>query len=187
MSSQNKNADPPFRRVLIANRGEIALRVMRTAREMGIKTVAVYSDVDRHQLHVRRADHAVCIGGAAPSESYLRGDRILEVAKQTGADAIHPGFGFLSENASFADACNSAGVTFMGPPSSAIEAMGSKSNSKEIMIAAGVPCTPGYHGDDQEPEKLKAHADDVGYPVLIKAVMGGGTKQRGAKRRVRSM
>ncbi|GMI02803.1 hypothetical protein TrVE_jg10625 [Triparma verrucosa] len=163
-------------KIIIANRGEIACRVMDTCRKLGVKTVAVYSEADANSRHVQEADEAYCVGPAEAKDSYLRAEKVLEVANATGAKALHPGYGFLSENASFADACNSAGVTFMGPPSSAIEAMGSKSNSKEIMIAAGVPCTPGYHGDDQDPEKLKAHADDVGYPVLIKAVMGGGGK-----------
>ncbi|GMH77781.1 hypothetical protein TL16_g07531 [Triparma laevis f. inornata] len=163
-------------KIIIANRGEITCRIMDTCRKLGVKTVAVYSEADANARHVQEADEAYCVGPAEAKESYLRSEKVLAVAQATGAKALHPGYGFLSENAAFADACNAAGVTFMGPPSSAIEAMGSKSNSKEIMIAAGVPCTPGYHGSDQEPEKLKEHADDVGYPVLIKAVMGGGGK-----------
>ncbi|MEO0479967.1 MAG: biotin carboxylase N-terminal domain-containing protein [Planctomycetota bacterium] len=175
MSSQNQNEGPPFKRVLIANRGEIALRVMRTAREMGIKTVAVYSDVDRHQLHVRRADHAVCIGGAAPSESYLRGDRILEVAKQTGADAIHPGYGFLSENANFAADCAAANVAFIGPSSEAIRLMGDKVEARRVAEKAGVPLVPGLK-DEVPEEELPSAALGIGYPVMLKAAAGGGGK-----------
>lgn len=165
-----------FKKILIANRGEIACRVIKTARAMGIATVAVYSDADQHALHVRLADEAVRIGPAASRESYLRGDIILEVAKQTGAEAIHPGYGFLSENADFAEACAKAGVVFIGPSSYSINAMGLKDKAKEIMQAAGVPIVPGYMGDNQKPDFLQKQADSIGYPVLIKAVAGGGGK-----------
>ncbi|MGR8919846.1 MAG: acetyl/propionyl/methylcrotonyl-CoA carboxylase subunit alpha [Gammaproteobacteria bacterium] len=165
-----------FRKILIANRGEIACRVINTARRLGVATVAVYSDADRNARHVRLADEAVHIGGAAPAESYLVGERILAAAKQTGAEAIHPGYGFLSENAGFADACAAADVVFIGPPADAIRAMGSKSAAKALMGEAGVPLTPGYHGDEQDPAFLQARADEIGYPVLIKASAGGGGK-----------
>jgi 3-methylcrotonyl-CoA carboxylase alpha subunit len=165
-----------FNKILIANRGEIACRVIKTARKMGVATVAVYSDADRDALHVRMADEAVHIGAAPARESYLLPDRILEVAKNTGAQAIHPGYGFLSENARFARACAEAGVDFIGPPASAIEAMGSKSAAKQIMEQAGVPLVPGYHGDDQDPAVLRQAADAMGYPVLLKATAGGGGK-----------
>lgn len=167
---------PPLRKILIANRGEIACRVIDTCRRLGVRTVAVYSTADAGARHVAMADEAVCIGPEAAKESYLVEEKVLAAAAATGAQAIHPGYGFLSENAGFADACAAAGVEFMGPPSAAILSMGSKSNSKEIMIAAGVPCTPGYHGEEQGPEQLLLRARDVGYPVLIKAVMGGGGK-----------
>ena len=165
-----------FDKILIANRGEIACRVIKTARRMGIATVAVYSDADREALHVRMADEAVHIGGAPARESYLLGDRILAAAVATGAQAIHPGYGFLSENAGFARACAEQGVVFIGPPTAAIEAMGSKSAAKRIMEAAGVPLVPGYHGDDQDPAILRAAAEEMGYPVLLKATAGGGGK-----------
>ncbi|MGZ9096912.1 MAG: acetyl/propionyl/methylcrotonyl-CoA carboxylase subunit alpha [Micavibrio sp.] len=165
-----------FKKILIANRGEIACRVIKTARAMGIATVAVYSDADQHALHVRLADEAVRIGPAASRESYLRGDIILEAAKQTGAEAIHPGYGFLSENADFAEACAKAGIVFIGPSSYSINAMGLKDKAKEIMQAAGVPIVPGYMGDNQKPDFLQKQADSIGYPVLIKAVAGGGGK-----------
>ncbi|MRR49474.1 MAG: acetyl/propionyl/methylcrotonyl-CoA carboxylase subunit alpha [Rhodocyclaceae bacterium] len=165
-----------FEKILIANRGEIACRVIKTARRLGIKTVAVYSDADAGARHVRLADEAVLIGPAAAKESYLVAARILEAAKQTGAQAIHPGYGFLSENEEFAEACASAGVVFIGPPASAIRAMGSKSAAKQLMEQAAVPLTPGYHGDNQEPDFLQAQADAIGYPVLIKAAAGGGGK-----------
>ena len=151
-----------FNKILIANRGEIACRVIKTARKMGVATVAVYSDADRDALHVRMADEAVHIGAAPARESYLLPDRILEVAKNTGAQAIHPGYGFLSENARFARACAEAEVDFIGPPASAIEAMGSKSAAKQIMEQAGVPLVPGYHGDDQDPAVLRQAADAMG-------------------------
>ena len=165
-----------FTKILIANRGEIACRVIKTARRMGVRTVAVYSEADANARHVRLADEAVCIGPAAARESYLVGERILAAARRTGAQAIHPGYGFLSENDVFADACAAAGIVFIGPPAAAIRAMGSKSAAKAIMSAAGVPVTPGYHGDDQQPELLREEADAIGYPVLIKAAGGGGGK-----------
>jgi len=165
-----------FSKVLIANRGEIACRVIATCRRLGIATVAVYSDADRNARHVRLADEATHIGPAAARESYLRGDALLDAARATGAQAIHPGYGFLSENADFADACAAAGITFIGPPASAIRAMGDKSAAKALMAKAGVPLTPGYHGDQQAPEFLRAQADGIGYPVLIKASAGGGGK-----------
>jgi len=162
--------------LLVANRGEIALRVMRTARRMGIGTVAVYSEADAHAAHVAFADQAFCIGGAAARNSYLKADAILAAAKASGADAIHPGYGFLSENADFSDACAVAGIVFVGPPASAIRAMGSKSAAKALMEKAGVPLVPGYHGEDQSFETLSAAADRIGYPLLIKASAGGGGK-----------
>lgn len=165
-----------FTKVLIANRGEIACRVIATCRRLGIATVAVYSDADRNARHVRLADEAIRIGPAAARESYLRGDALLDAARATGAQAIHPGYGFLSENADFADACTAAGITFIGPPASAIRAMGDKSAAKALMAKAGVPLTPGYHGDQQAPDFLRTQADAIGYPVLIKASAGGGGK-----------
>ena len=165
-----------FRKILIANRGEIACRVIKTARRLGVATVAVYSEADANARHVRLADEAALIGPPAARESYLVGERILEVAKRTGAEAIHPGYGFLSENEEFAEACEMAGVVFIGPPASAIRAMGSKSAAKTLMGAAGVPLTPGYHGDNQNPAFLAKQADQIGYPVLIKASAGGGGK-----------
>src|SRR5512140_1116470 len=158
-----------FKKILIANRGEIACRVIRTARRLGIRTVAVHSEADQNARHVRLADEAVAIGPAAARESYLVGERILEAARATGAQAIHPGYGFLSENADFAEACAKAGVVFVGPPASAIRAMGSKSAAKDIMGRAGVPLVPGYHGEEQEAQRLQHEADKIGYPVLIKA------------------
>ena len=165
-----------FEKILIANRGEIACRVIKTARRMGIKTVAVYSEADARARHVRLADEAVLIGPASARESYLVIDKIIAAAKQTGAQAIHPGYGFLSENEDFCHACEREGIVFIGPPVSAIRAMGSKSEAKKLMEAAGVPLTPGYHGDDQEPSYLHQQADAIGYPVLIKAAAGGGGK-----------
>ena len=165
-----------FKKILIANRGEIACRVIKTARRMGIATVAVYSEADANARHVRLADEAVLIGPAAARESYLKADRILAAAQQTGAEAVHPGYGFLSENEGFAEACAAAGIVFIGPPVEAIRAMGSKSAAKALMGASGVPLTPGYHGDDQTPSLLKDEADQIGYPVLIKASAGGGGK-----------
>jgi 3-methylcrotonyl-CoA carboxylase alpha subunit len=165
-----------FTKILIANRGEIACRVAATARKLGIKTVAVYSDADVEAKHVAVCDEAVRIGPAAASESYLRGERIIEVALACGAQAIHPGYGFLSENAAFAEACAQAGLVFIGPPASAIRAMGSKSAAKTLMEKARVPLVPGYHGDNQDAALLNAEADRIGYPVLLKASAGGGGK-----------
>jgi 3-methylcrotonyl-CoA carboxylase alpha subunit len=165
-----------FEKILIANRGEIALRVMRTARRLGVRSVAVYSQADAGAMHVEAADEAVCIGPAAAAESYLRGNVILEVAQRTGAQAIHPGYGFLSENASFAQGCAHAGVVFIGPPVGAIRVMGSKADSKRLMMNAGVPLVPGYHGTAQDLETLRAEAERIGYPVLVKASAGGGGK-----------
>jgi 3-methylcrotonyl-CoA carboxylase alpha subunit len=162
--------------LLIANRGEIACRVMRTARKLGIRTVAVYSDADAGALHVRIADEAVHIGPSPARESYLVGEKIIAAAKQTGAEAIHPGYGFLSENADFAQAVLDAGLTWVGPKPASIRAMGLKDAAKKLMAEAGVPVTPGYMGDDQNAERLKSEADAIGYPVLIKAVAGGGGK-----------
>ncbi|WP_218353585.1 acetyl-CoA carboxylase biotin carboxylase subunit [Alteromonas lipotrueiana] len=163
-------------KLLIANRGEIACRVIRTARKLGISTVAVYSSADANALHVSMADEAVHIGPAPSKESYLKGEVILKHAKALNVDAIHPGYGFLSENAKFARACDEAGIIFIGPPEQAIAAMGSKSAAKNIMQDAGVPLVPGYHGDEQSSETLKHHANDMGYPVLLKAAAGGGGK-----------
>ncbi|XAP78341.1 acetyl/propionyl/methylcrotonyl-CoA carboxylase subunit alpha [Citromicrobium bathyomarinum] len=165
-----------IQKLLIANRGEIACRIIRTAREMGIATVAVYSDADAKALHVRSADEAVHIGPSPAAESYLVGEKIIAAAKQTGAQAIHPGYGFLSENADFAQAVKDAGLIWVGAPPSSIRAMGLKDAAKKLMREAGVPVTPGYDGDDQSPERLKQEADAIGYPVLIKAVAGGGGK-----------
>ena len=166
----------PFDTLLIANRGEIACRIIATCKRLGIRSVAVYSEADANARHVRLADVAVPIGPAPARESYLVIDRILAAAKQTGAQAIHPGYGFLSENAEFARACATAGIVFVGPPVAAIEAMGSKSAAKALMERAGVPLTPGYHGENQEADFLHAQADAIGYPVLIKASAGGGGK-----------
>src|SRR5258706_395993 len=165
-----------FEKILIANRGEIACRVAATAKRMGIRTVAVYSDADANARHVSACDEALHIGGSAPKESYLRWERIIEAAKATGAQAIHPGYGFLSENEEFAQACADAGLVFIGPPPSAIQAMGLKAESKQLMEKAGVPLVPGYHAAGQDPALLKKEADRIGYPVLIKASAGGGGK-----------
>ena len=165
-----------FKKILIANRGEIACRVAATARRMAIKTVAVYSDADASAKHVGFCDESVHIGGSAPKDSYLRWERIIDAAKATGAEAIHPGYGFLSENEDFAKACAAAGLVFIGPPASAIKAMGLKAESKQLMEKAGVPLVPGYHGADQDPALLQREADRIGYPVLIKASAGGGGK-----------
>jgi 3-methylcrotonyl-CoA carboxylase alpha subunit len=166
----------PIRAVLIANRGEIACRVIRTLRRMGIRSIAVYSEADRDALHVALADAAYAIGAAPPRESYLNQAAILKAAQESGADAIHPGYGFLSENAEFAAACATAGLSFIGPPPAAIRAMGSKSEAKTLMEKAGVPLVPGYHGAEQAPDVLQEAADRIGYPVLIKASAGGGGK-----------
>merc|ERR1711865_331016 len=166
-----------FDKILIANRGEIACRVIKTAQKMGVKTVSVYSDADANSMHVHMADEAYRVGKSPSTESYLLGDKILEVAARSGAQAIHPGYGFLSENAPFAAACEAAGVEFVGPPPSAIQVMGSKSESKTITEAAGVPCVPGYHDEsDLTPARLKEEAHKMGFPVMLKAVMGGGGK-----------
>ncbi len=166
----------PLRTLLVANRGEIAVRIMRTAKTMGIRTVAVFSDADADALHVRMADEAHRLGPAPARDSYLRVDRLLDAAKASGADAIHPGYGFLSENADFADAVAAAGLIFVGPPAAAIRAMGSKSAAKRQMEAAGVPLVPGYHGEDQAEDLLAREAERIGFPVLIKASAGGGGK-----------
>ena len=165
-----------FKKILIANRGEIACRVAATARKLGVQTVAVFSDADARAKHVLACDEAVHIGAAAPKESYLRGDRIIAAALATGAQAVHPGYGFLSENAEFAQACANAGLVFIGPPPSALKAMGLKAEAKQLMERAKVPLVPGYHGTDQDPALLKREADRIGYPVLIKASAGGGGK-----------
>jgi 3-methylcrotonyl-CoA carboxylase alpha subunit len=165
-----------FNKILIANRGEIACRVAATAKRMAIKTVAVYSDADAHAKHVSACDESVHIGGNAPKDSYLCWERILQAAKATGAQAVHPGYGFLSENEEFAQACADAGLVFIGPPPSAIKAMGLKAESKRLMGLAGVPLVPGYHGADQDAALLQREADGIGYPVLIKASAGGGGK-----------
>jgi 3-methylcrotonyl-CoA carboxylase alpha subunit len=165
-----------FKKILIANRSEIACRVAATARRMAIRTVAVYSDADAQAKHVAACDEAVHIGGSAPRDSYLRWDRIIEAAQATGAQAIHPGYGFLSENEEFARACTEAGLVFIGPPASAIQAMGLKAQSKQLMERAGVPLVPGYHGSDQDAALLEREAARIGYPVLIKASAGGGGK-----------
>ena len=165
-----------FTKILIANRGEIACRVAATARRLAIQTVAVYSDADVNAKHVAACDEAIYIGGSAPKDSYLRWEKIIEAAKATGAQAIHPGYGFLSENEEFAQACAKAGLVFIGPPASAILAMGLKAESKQLMEKAGVPLVPGYHAADQDPALLQREADAIGYPVLIKASAGGGGK-----------
>ncbi|WP_201565806.1 acetyl/propionyl/methylcrotonyl-CoA carboxylase subunit alpha [Psychrobacter immobilis] len=165
-----------FSKILIANRGEIACRVAATAKRLGVNTVAVYSDADREAKHIAVCDEAVYLGGSSPKDSYLKGDAIIAIALDVGAQAIHPGYGFLSENADFAQACQDAGLVFIGPSAAAIRAMGGKSESKRLMEAAGVPLIPGYHGDNQDAEFLKQQADSIGYPVLIKASAGGGGK-----------
>ncbi len=165
-----------FDTLLIANRGEIACRVIRTARRLGIRTIAVFSEADADAQHVRLADEAHCIGGPRPQDSYLRGDAILEVARRTGAQAIHPGYGFLSENADFADAVLAAGIAFVGPSGASMRKMGSKAGAKDLMAAAGVPVVPGYTGEDQSPDVLQREADRIGYPLMIKAAHGGGGK-----------
>ena len=163
-----------FQKILIANRGEIAVRVINTARELGYRTVAVYSEVEADALHVRLADEAVCIGPAAVSESYLVPEKLVSAARLTGADAVHPGYGFLSENSAFAAQCEAEGITFIGPPAPAIELMGSKRLSKLAMLEAGVPCIPGYQGADQEDATLIEKASEVGFPLMVKASAGGG-------------
>ena len=163
-------------KLLIANRGEIAVRVIRTAQRMGIQTVAVYSAADQFAQHVKLADEAVFIGPAPSNESYLVIDKIIAAAQQTGADAIHPGYGFLSENEAFAERCAAENLIFIGPPTSAIAAMGSKSAAKAIMSEAQVPLVPGYHGEQQAADFLLAEAEKIGFPVLLKAAYGGGGK-----------
>src|SRR6187200_2436355 len=158
-----------FSKVLVANRGEIAIRVMRTLEEMGIGSVAVYSEPDRDAPHARRADEAYLLGPGPASESYLVVEKILEVAKQAGADAVHPGYGFLAENAAFAKACDEAGIVFIGPPASAIEAMGSKTRAREIMSEAGVPIVPGATEPAEDLDAARGQADEAGYPVAAKA------------------
>ncbi|NVK25843.1 MAG: acetyl/propionyl/methylcrotonyl-CoA carboxylase subunit alpha [Gammaproteobacteria bacterium] len=165
-----------FNKILIANRGEIACRIITTARKMGVKTVAVYSDADKQARHVKMADEAVHLGPSPSRESYLVSEKVIAAAKQTGAEAIHPGYGFLSENAEFCRLCEQENITFIGPPVAAIEAMGSKSAAKNIMEKAKVPLVPGYHGDEQSLEVIKQAADEMGYPVLLKAAAGGGGK-----------
>jgi 3-methylcrotonyl-CoA carboxylase alpha subunit len=165
-----------FDKVLIANRGEIACRVIRTCRRLGIRTVAVYSEADATAQHVRQADEAYPIGGPRPADSYLRGDAILEVAKKSGANAIHPGYGFLSENADFVEAVENAGLVFIGPSATSMRKMGSKAGAKNLMQAASVPVVPGYTGEDQDPALLQREADRIGYPLMIKAAYGGGGK-----------
>src|SRR6266849_2821639 len=165
-----------FASVLIANRGEIACRVAKTARRLGLRVIAVYSAADKDALHVRLADEAHAIGPAPAKESYLVIDRLIEVARKAGAECIHPGYGFLSENADFAEACARAGIVFVGPPASAIRAMGLKDRAKALMEKAGVRVVPGYHGERQDAAFLERQAAGIGYPVLIKAVAGGGGK-----------
>ncbi|KAF0804437.1 carbamoyl-phosphate synthase subunit L [Alcanivorax xiamenensis] len=164
----------PFSKILIANRGEIALRIQRSARELGYRTVAVYSSADRDARHALEADQAVCIGEALPAQSYLNIDNIIDAAKRAGADAVHPGYGFLAENPALARACADAGLVFIGPSAEAIEAMGHKARAKLLMEQAGVPCVPGYQGQDQSEQRLHREADEIGYPVMIKATAGGG-------------
>src|SRR5690606_25674559 len=165
-----------FSKILIANRGEIACRIIQTAHRMGIRCVAVYSDADANARHVAMADEAFNIGPAASADSYLKADTIIDIARQSGAQAIHPGYGFLSENTGFAEACEANGIVFIGPPSSAIAAMGSKSAANAIMEKTGVPLVPGYHAKDQSPELLRAEPEKGGCPRLVSAVAGGGGK-----------
>ena len=165
-----------FGKLLIANRGEIACRVMRTAHRLGIRTVAVYSDADRDALHVAMAGEAWRLGPAPASQSYLDIERVLAAAAVSGADAVHPGYGFLSESPAFVEACGAAGIVFVGPPAAAVRAMGLKDAAKRLMEDAGVPVVPGYHGEDQDDAALLAHARRIGFPVLVKAVAGGGGK-----------
>src|SRR5687767_12436547 len=174
--SPSRGGSLMMRSLVIANRGEIACRIIRTARRLGIRTVAVYSDADAKALHVREADESVHIGPSPARESYLVGEKIIAAARLTGAEAIHPGYGFLSENADFAQAVIDAGLIWVGPAPESIGAMGLKDAAKTLMIEAGVPVTPGYLGDDQSPKRLQKEADAIGYPVLIKAVAGGGGK-----------
>ncbi len=163
-----------FRTVLVANRGEIACRVIRTAHRLGYRTVAVYSDADAGAPHTRQADAAVCIGPAPAAQSYLDIVALVDAARRSGADAVHPGYGFLSERPEFVDACKAAGLVFIGPPAEAMRAMGDKARAKRRMLAAGVPCAPGYGGEDQSEERLLAEAQQLGLPLLVKATAGGG-------------
>ena len=176
MGKPHEISTSPITCLLVANRGEIACRIMRTAKAMGIRTLAVHSEIDRQARHVLEADLAINLGGAKPADSYLRSDLVLAAARQSGAQAIHPGYGFLSENAEFARACAAEGLIFIGPPASAIDAMGSKSAAKALMEAAGVPLVPGYHGAEQDLATFRTAAERIGYPVLLKAVAGGGGK-----------
>lgn len=175
-SAQRQPLPKQIGKILIANRGEIACRIIKTARRLGVRSVAVYSDADQKSLHVHEADEAYHIGAAQSSQSYLNASKILSVAKLADCQAIHPGYGFLSENVEFAELCAREGITFIGPPASAIHDMGIKSTSKAIMAAAGVPIINGYHGDDQSNERLRAEAQTIGFPLMIKAVRGGGGK-----------
>ena len=168
----------PFKSVLVANRGEIALRVLRSARDMGYRTLAVYSEAEADAPHVRAADDAACIGPAPAGQSYLSADAILKAAVDLGANAIHPGYGFLSENAEFAERCKEAGLIFIGPDPDAISLMGNKAEAKRRMIKAGVPCVPGYEGKDQNTDALIAAAEGIGYPLMVKAAEGGGGRGR---------
>ncbi|NNF17416.1 MAG: ATP-grasp domain-containing protein, partial [Gammaproteobacteria bacterium] len=161
-------------RLLIANRGEIACRIIRSARDMGLHTIAVYSDADKDAPHRLIADESVCIGPGPAGASYLNVDNILQAAAQTHADALHPGYGFLSENAGFATACKDAGIAFIGPSAGAIEAMGNKAEAKRLMLKAGVPCVPGYEGEDQNDAALISHGKRIGFPLMVKAAAGGG-------------
>ena len=165
-----------FQKIVIANRGEIAVRIMATCREMGIRTVAVYSEADRNTRHVRVADEAYAVGPAPAAQSYLRSEAILDVARRSGAEAIHPGYGFLSENAAFAEACEQAGIVFIGPSPAAMRLMGSKIAAKQLAQSVGAPVVPGYSGDNQEEIFLQREAQRVGFPLLIKASAGGGGK-----------
>ena len=163
-----------IRRVLVANRGAIACRIFRTAHRLGLETVAVYSDADREALHVRTATDARPLGGSAATDSYLRISKVIEAARASGADAVHPGYGFLSENADFAQAVADAGLTWIGPGPDAMRALGSKTRAKEVAYSRGIPCLPGYHGPDQSDERMIAAARDIGFPVMVKASAGGG-------------
>ena len=165
-----------FRKILIANRGEIACRIARTARQLGVKTVGVYSEADKYSKHTQMMDEAYLIGPPQPSESYLKIDHLLDIAHRTKSEAIHPGYGFLSENAGFVKTLEDNKIEFIGPPASAIQSMGSKSESKHIMDAANVPIVKGYHGDEQDPQFLLAEAKKIGFPVMLKASLGGGGK-----------
>ena len=172
-----------FETILIANRGEIACRVIRSAQKLGLRTVAVYSDADRGAPHTQLADEAICIGPGPSAQSYLHGEKIIEAAEKAGAQAIHPGYGFLSENAAFAEACEVAGLIFVGPDARSIQLMGDKAAAKIRMIEAGVPCVPGYQDADQSDATLIAAADVIGFPIMVKATAGGGGRGGQAARR----